>query len=45
LRPMLWKFAATLGKDFLSFLEGFAAMKAAYKSKSLIYGVLVAHKQ
>ena len=45
LRPMLWKFAATLGNDFLSFLEGFAAMKAAYKSKSLIYGVLVAHKQ
>jgi len=44
-RPMLWKFAATLGKDFLAFLEGFAAMKAAYKSKSLIYGVLIAQKQ
>ena len=45
LKPTLWKIAATLGKDFLTFLEGFAAMRAAYKSRSLIYGVLIAHKR
>jgi tocopherol O-methyltransferase len=43
-KPALWKFAAARGKDFVSFLEGFAAMRAGYKSKSLVYGTLIAHK-
>jgi len=42
--PALWKFAATRGKDFTAFLEGFAAMRAGYRSKALIYGMLVAQK-
>lgn len=43
-KPALWKFAAVRGKDFLAFLEGFAAMKAGYTSGALIYGALVAQK-
>jgi tocopherol O-methyltransferase len=43
-KPALWKFAAARGKDFVSFLEGFVAMRAGYKSKSLVYGTLIAHK-
>jgi len=43
-KPALWKFAAARGKDFVSFLEGFVAMRAGYKSKSLVYGSLIAHK-
>lgn len=42
--PKLWKFAATRGKDFVAFLEGFAAMKAGYESKALVYGALIGHK-
>jgi len=42
--PALWKFAAARGKDFTAFLEGFAAMRAGYKSKALIYGMLIAQK-
>ena len=42
--PALWKLAAARGKDFTAFLEGFAAMRAGYKSKALIYGTLVAQK-
>jgi tocopherol O-methyltransferase len=42
--PALWKFAAERGKDFVAFLEGFRAMRAGYRSGTLIYGVLVAHK-
>jgi tocopherol O-methyltransferase len=42
--PALWKFAATRGKDVLGFLEGFAAMRAGYRSKTLVYGVLVGQK-
>lgn len=42
--PALWKFAATRGKDVLAFMEGFAAMRAAYRSKALVYGVLIGQK-
>jgi tocopherol O-methyltransferase len=42
--PALWKFAATRGQDFLAFLEGFSAMRAGYRSKTLVYGVIVAEK-
>ena len=42
--PNLWRFAAERGKDFLAFLEGFKAMRAGYRSGTLIYGLLVAHK-
>jgi tocopherol O-methyltransferase len=42
--PALWKFAATRGKDFVAFLEGFSAMRAGYRSKALVYGVLIGHK-
>lgn len=42
--PELWKFAATRGKDFVSFLEGFTAMRAGYASKTLVYGALVGQK-
>lgn len=42
--PALWKFAATRGRDFVAFLEGFAAMRAGYESKALLYGVLIAQK-
>jgi tocopherol O-methyltransferase len=40
----LWKFAATRGKDFVAFLEGFAAMRAGYRSKALVYGALAGYK-
>jgi tocopherol O-methyltransferase len=42
--PALWKFAATRGKDVIGFLEGFAAMRAGYRSKTLVYGVLIGQK-
>jgi cyclopropane fatty-acyl-phospholipid synthase-like methyltransferase len=40
----LWKFAATRGRDFVGFLQGFTAMKAGYESKAFVYGMLVAQK-
>lgn len=40
----LWKFAATRGKDFIAFLEGFAAMRAGYRSQALVYGALAGYK-
>jgi tocopherol O-methyltransferase len=40
----LWKFAATRSKDFIAFLEGFAAMRAGYRSKALVYGALAGYK-
>jgi tocopherol O-methyltransferase len=42
--PALWKLAAARGGDLSAFLEGFRAMKAGYKSKALIYGVLIGQK-
>jgi tocopherol O-methyltransferase len=42
--PALWKFAAARGKDFVGFLEGFAAMRAGYRSKTLVYGALIGKK-
>jgi tocopherol O-methyltransferase len=42
--PALWKFAASRGKDFVAFLEGFAAMRAGYRSKALLYGAIIGHK-
>jgi tocopherol O-methyltransferase len=42
--PALWKFAVARGKDFVGFLEGFAAMRAGYRSKSLVYGALIGKK-
>ena len=44
-RPALWKLAAKRGPDFSAFLQGFRAMRAGYKSKALIYGVLVGQKK
>jgi tocopherol O-methyltransferase len=43
-KPALWKFAASRRKEFMAFLDGFAAMRAGYKSKALVYGALVAEK-
>jgi len=43
--PTLWKLAAALGPDFLAFLGGFRTMKAAYKSKALVYGLLIGQKK
>lgn len=43
--PALWKLAAARGRDFLAFLEGFRAMRAGYKSKALIYGMLIGQKK
>jgi tocopherol O-methyltransferase len=42
--PALWKFAMARGKDFVGFLEGFAAMRAGYRSKTLVYGALIGKK-
>jgi tocopherol O-methyltransferase len=42
--PALWKFAAARGKDFVAFLEGFAAMRAGYRSKTFVYGALIGKK-
>jgi tocopherol O-methyltransferase len=42
--PALWKFAVARGKDFVGFLEGFAAMRAGYRSKTLVYGALIGKK-
>jgi SAM-dependent methyltransferase len=44
-KPALWKLAAARGKDFSAFLHGFRAMKAGYKSKALVYGVLIGQKK
>jgi len=43
-KPELWKFAALRGKDFVSFLEGFTAMRAGYESRTLVYGALIGQK-
>jgi tocopherol O-methyltransferase len=43
-KPAAWKFAAAHGSDVVAFLEGFRAMKAGYKSKALMYGMLVAQR-
>lgn len=43
-QPPLWKLAAARGKDFMAFLSGFAAMRAGYRSRMLVYGALVAQK-
>src|SRR5262249_38694976 len=43
-KPALWKFAASRGKDFIAFLEGFTAMRAGYRSKALVYGALIGQK-
>ena len=43
--PTLWKLAAARGRDFLAFLEGFRAMRAGYKSKALIYGMLIGQRK
>jgi hypothetical protein len=44
-KPALWKLAATWGPNFSAFLQGFRAMRAGYKSKVLVYGVLVGQKK
>jgi tocopherol O-methyltransferase len=44
-KPALWKLAATRGSDFSAFLQGFRAMRAGYKSKTLVYGVLIGQKK
>lgn len=40
----LWRIAARHGPDFLAFLKGFRAMRAAFASGAFAYGLLVAHK-
>jgi tocopherol O-methyltransferase len=42
--PALWRLAVARGSDFVSFLKGFAAMKAGYESKAFVYGILIAQK-
>jgi hypothetical protein len=44
-KPALWKLAATRGSDSSAFLQGFRAMRAGYKSKTLVYGVLIGQKK
>ena len=43
--PALWKLAAARGPDFLAFLERFRVMRAGYKSKALICGMLIGQKK
>jgi cyclopropane fatty-acyl-phospholipid synthase-like methyltransferase len=40
----LWTLAAKNGKDFLAYLRAFGAMRAGYRSGSLVYGLFVARR-
>lgn len=40
----LWELAARHGPEFLTFLKGFRAMRAAFASGTFVYGMLVAQK-
>lgn len=42
--PKLWKLAATGGKELISFLKSFQAIKRGYKSRMFVYGMIVAEK-
>jgi len=42
--PVLWKFAATRGKDFIGFLKGFSAMRMGFKSRTFMFGIIIAQK-
>ena len=44
-KPALWKLAAARSQDFSALLDGFRAMRAGYKSKALVYGVLTGQKK
>lgn len=43
-KPSLWRLALRGGSDFVAFLKAFRVMKKGYKSKTLIYGMIVAEK-
>lgn len=40
----LWKLAMKTGKDFVHFLRAFQAMRAGYKTKNFVYGMIIAEK-
>jgi len=40
----LWLLAAKYGKDFLTYLKAFRAMRAGYSSGNFVYGLFVARK-
>jgi cyclopropane fatty-acyl-phospholipid synthase-like methyltransferase len=39
-----WRLAAKKGREFVRFLRGFSAMRAAFASGNFVYGLLVAHR-
>jgi len=39
---VLWELAAKNGSEFVNFLRGFRAMRAGFRSRNFIYGLLVA---
>jgi hypothetical protein len=39
-----WALAAKMGKDFVTNLKAFQAMRAGYSSGAFVYGLLVARK-
>lgn len=43
-KPSLWKLALRGGADFIGFLKAFRAMQKGYKTKSLVYGIIIAEK-
>ena len=43
-KPELWKLAVKHGKDFIDFLKAFKAMRDGFKSKTFVYGLIVAEK-
>lgn len=43
-RREFWQLAATKGSEFVRFLRGFAAMRAAFASGNFLYGLLAAKK-
>jgi tocopherol O-methyltransferase len=41
----LWELAFKLGPDFVTYLRGFQAMRAGYRSGAFVYGLMVARKE
>jgi hypothetical protein len=39
-----WALAAKMGKDFVSYLKAFQAMRAGYASGNFVYGLFIARK-
>ena len=43
-RQVLWALAAKMGKDFVTYLKSFHAMRAGYASGDFVYGLFTAWK-